>query len=56
MFDGGDVVGDVGDDANNASLQSTLYEIHDVDETGSDNQTVTTQGWSLRGEKSYSEQ
>ena len=33
-----------------------ITKIHDVDETGSDNQTVTTQGWSLRGEKSYSEQ
>lgn len=33
-----------------------INKIHYVDETGSDNKTVTTQGWSLRGEKSYSEQ
>ena len=33
-----------------------IKKIHYVDETGSDNKTVTTQGWSPIGEKSYSEQ
>ena len=33
-----------------------INKIHYVDETGSDNKTVTTHGWSLKGEKSYSEQ
>ena len=33
-----------------------INKIHYIDETGSDNKTVTTQGWSLKGEKSYSEQ
>lgn len=33
-----------------------ISKIHYVDETGSDNKTVPTYGWSLKGEKSYSEQ
>ena len=33
-----------------------ISKIHYVDQTGSNNKTVPTQGWSPKGEKSYSEQ